>query len=384
MQDLIVIGGGVVGLSVAWEAARRGLKVLVLERDRLGKSASWAGAGILPPPAGPGATHPLEVLGRRAWHLHAEWAELLPQASGIATGYRQCGGLYLSDRPGDAAALSAVAMAWEEEGWNFELLTDRQRRDRFPELEASAGIEKVLRSLWAPQESQLRNPRHLQALVAACRAAGVTLLERTEIDRLEQRAQGWSVRSAEGSWQADQVCVAGGAWTRSVIASLGIVVDIVPIRGQMALYQFDRPPFDYVMNVGPRYIVPRDDGHVLVGSTEEEAGFDISTTDEGLAGLREFALRWLPEAAQREPLRTWAGLRPSAVDGFPYIGLVPRADGLSLAAGHFRAGLTLSPATAEMLVDLITGKTPQIDPTPFSPARGWSGRTTSLLRGSGS
>ncbi|HAN97092.1 MAG TPA: glycine oxidase ThiO [Planctomycetaceae bacterium] len=379
-MDLIVIGGGVVGLSIAWEGARRGLKVRVLESGELGRAASWAGAGLLPPPPGPGAIHPLDALGRRAAELHPSWARELTAATGIDTGFRRCGGLYLADLPGEAASLAAIERTWLDEGWRIEPLSPDAVRRRHPEIAAAAGGADIRRALFAPEESQLRNPRHLKALAEACRRAGVELHERAPVERLEaDDVQATAIVDGERQ-RAARICVAAGAWSKRLAEPLGLKVEVMPIRGQMLLYRFPEPPLRTIVNVGPRYLVPRDDGHLLVGSTEEEAGFDASTTAEGLAGLERFARRWLARLDDRPPIASWAGLRPGSVDGQPYVGPAPGLDRIWLATGHFRSGLTLSPATAELVIDLMTGTAPQVDPGPFLPRRGWTpiGPATSL------
>lgn len=371
MSDLIVIGGGVVGLSVAWEAARRGWKTTLLERDQIGRGASWAGAGILPPGPGQGADHPLDALARRARELHAQWAVELRERTGIDNGFRPCGGLYLTDTPGEAAALGAAAITWEEEGWRFERWSAAEVMQHYPSLRGVKGCEGLRGAIWFPDEAQLRNPHHLRALEMACRDAGAQLVEQAEVQGLEARvAGGWGVRTSAGEFAAARVCLCGGAWSRLIGAQLGLPLEIVPIRGQMLLYRFESRPFSCVLNVGPRYLVPRDDGHVLVGATEEEAGFEIATTHDGLMGLKAFAERWLPGAVGVEPVASWAGLRPGSVDGFPYIGSVAAHPGLFVASGHFRAGLSLSPATAELVVDLMEEREPRMDPLPFRPERG--------------
>jgi len=366
-----VIGGGVIGLSVAWEATRRGLSTLLLERDLVGRGASWAGAGILPPSPGLGADHPLDELARRSRLLHAEWAQRLQERTGIDNGYRPCGGLYLSDTPGEAAALAAAAMTWDEEGWELERWDSKTVIQRFPALKDLLGVERLRAAIWFPGEGQLRNPHHLRALAAACRADGVRLIEQAEVQRIEPAERGgWKVSTSMGEWRAERICLCGGAWSRLIGGALELPLEIVPIRGQMLLYRFDAPPFSCVLNVGSRYVVPRDDGHVLVGATEEEAGFEVATTSEGIEGLRQFADRWLPGARASQPIASWAGLRPGSVDGFPYIGSVATHPGLWVAAGHFRAGLSLSPGTAELVVDLIEQREPRVDPLPFRPERG--------------
>jgi glycine oxidase len=144
---------------------------------------------------------------------------------------------------------------------------------------------------------------------------------------------------------------------------------VIPIRGQILMYRLDKPPVTHVINEGHRYLVPREDGRVLIGSCEEEVGFEKGTTPEMLEPLRRWAEAILPTLVGRAPEKTWSGLRPATFDGFPMIGKVPDVKNLYVAAGHYRSGIHLAPATATVLSDMLTGVTPAVDATPFSVGR---------------
>ncbi len=141
------------------------------------------------------------------------------------------------------------------------------------------------------------------------------------------------------------------------------------MRGQIVLLASDPPLLTHVINEGPRYLVPRADGRLLIGSTEEEAGFDRATTTAGVQGLLEFAKSLVPAVSEARFERAWAGLRPASLDGRPYIGRVPRIENAILAAGHFRSGLQLSPATAVAIASLILEREPPVDLSAFAPDR---------------
>jgi glycine oxidase len=148
------------------------------------------------------------------------------------------------------------------------------------------------------------------------------------------------------------------------------IAAIRPIRGQIVLLQTDRATPRHIINDGPRYLVPRGDGRVLVGSTEEDVGFDKRTTADGVAGLLEFARTLLPALGTAQFEHSWAGLRPATADGRPYLGRIPGLENAFVAAGHFRSGLTLSPGTAVVMSQLIRDQTPSIDLAPFRLDRG--------------
>ena len=168
---------------------------------------------------------------------------------------------------------------------------------------------------------------------------------------------------------ANCFCLAGGIWTATLAERLGYRIGLEPFKGQMALLKCAAPPVGRMVNEGPRYVIPRNDGHVLVGSTMEEVGFDLSTTPAAIEGLVAFAGEILPQLAGSQPVATWAGLRPAPVDGFPFLGGLPGLANAYIAAGHFRAGIALAPGTAHAMAQLIAGEKPEIDLGPFRVGR---------------
>lgn len=384
-MKVAIIGGGVIGLSIAWEVTRRGHQAVVIEKSRLGRGASWAGAGILPPSNAATAIHPLEHLEARSDELHPQWADRLRKETGIETGFQTCGGLYLARTVGERASLLGRASEWKEREIPFQELSSKQLSNQFPTL-APAVLEQAM-AWWAPSETQICNPHHVQALIAACKKEGVELLENCGDSKIEF-AQGAvkhiTFHQDSGAAQtisADTYCLTAGPWSGQIASQIldhradqshdaeGDPLPILPVRGQMLLFKLDTAPFAPVVNEGTRYLVPRADGHVLFGATIEEVGFDTSTTESGIANLTEHAESLLPALTKKRLVKTWAGLRPATFDGFPYIGPLSQSSNLLVAAGHFKAGLHLSPATAEVMADLIEQKTPSIDLRPFAPSR---------------
>ena len=362
MPDILIIGGGVIGLSLAWDLAQHGQSVRVIDRGEPGKEASWAGAGILPPASWKAALHPYDQLRALSNDLHPKWAPALAQQTGIDTGYRRCGGIYLARTPGEAASLIAWAGTAAEEGIEIRRLCNS-------ELEGSGVRSQILASYLLPQEAQLRNPRHLQALRLACERLGVVITAGSEALDFDIRdSQLIAVKTSAGPLQARQYCFTSGAWTGNLCARLGIPLGILPIRGQMVLFNVGDPAASILTRIipeGSRYLVPRDDGRILVGSTEEEVGFDKSTTEEALADLTSFARSLVPGLESAAVEKTWAGLRPASYDGLPYLGPLPGLSNCFVASGHFRSGLFLSPATAVVMSELLRGEEPRVDLGPF-------------------
>ncbi len=370
VPDCLIVGGGVIGLSLAYELANHGATVQIIDCGPIGREASWAGAGILPPANLATAIDPLDRLRALSHQLHREWAVRLREETGIDTGYRECGGLYLARSLGEAASLHAFAALLRD----IEIEIERLSLDELVELEpalSEIATDQLKAAYSLPGEAQLRNPDHLRALKLACERHGVTVRTACEAIGFNcTNGKMTGVRTNLGLLPADRYCITSGAWTQRLLMGLGITTGIIPIRGQMVMFKCDQPPFRRVLNEGPRYLVPRDDGRVLVGSTEEEVGFDKSTTDEGVGELVALAHQLVPALRDAPIENSWAGLRPGSFDGFPYIGRMPGLDNAYVAAGHYRSGLHMSPGTAVVMRQLILGDEPQIDLTPFRVGRG--------------
>lgn len=371
MPECLIVGGGVIGLSLAYELSQHDFGVQVIDRGRIGKEASWAGAGILPPANEVTALHPIDKLRALSHRLHAQWAEQLQRETGIDTGYRKCGGLYIARSAGEAAALAGMSELLAEEQIEFERLDTQRVATLEPALETLVRQGKLRSAYLLPDEVQIRNPDHLRALQMACTKRGTEFQENLQAKGFSITGRRIaSVETTTGSLTADTICITSGAWSRMLLEQLGLSSGIMPVRGQMVMFRCPRKPFIHVINEGPRYLVSRDDGRVLAGSTEEEVGFDKSTTEEGIGTLVKLAGEIIPELTTDRIERTWAGLRPGSFDGFPYMGRIPGLDNAFIAAGHFRSGLTLSPATATVMSQLIRGESPAIDLTPFNVGRG--------------
>jgi glycine oxidase len=371
MNDVLIIGGGVIGLSIAYELAGSGVHVQLIDRGDLGQEASWAGAGILPPVNRATTVHPYDQLRALSFCLHAEWASRLRDETGIDTGYRRCGALYLARTIGEAAALRGLYLTLREEQVAIERVAPADVALLEPALAPAVEARRFQAAYDTPEECQLRNRHHLRALIVACRQLGVDLVPHVAAEDFVldgERLEG--VRTSAGVLRAERYCLASGAWTEALLRRLGVPNGILPIRGQMLLYRCAQQPFTRILNEGNRYLVAREDGYVLAGSTEEEVGFDKRTTPAGLADLRSFAEALVPALAEAKLEKSWAGLRPATFDGLPYLGQIPALSNAFVAAGHFRSGLYLSGGTAVLMSQLMRGEEPDIDLEPFRVGRG--------------
>lgn len=359
MSNVVVIGGGVVGLTIAYETARAGAKVKLLERGQIGQEASWAGAGMLPPANLERAVSPEEKLCGLSNQRWPSLTEELRELTGLDNGYHVCGGLELRTSAAadslmhEVEYLRAIGVRVEE------LDTDSLRR-----LEPNVS-ESAVAGYRLPDFAQVRNPRHLKALVLACSKLGVELVSGQpvlEFNRAEGRVV--SVRTTSGVHGGDQFCVATGAWSSQLLGNIADV-KVEPVRGQIVLLSSDQPMISHVLQDGARYLVPRRDGRLLIGATEEWVGFNKGNTPGAVADLIEFGASLVSKIRGARFERAWSGLRPRAIDRPPYIGRIPNHDNLFVATGHFRAGLQLSTGTAVVIQQLIAGERCEIDLAEF-------------------
>jgi glycine oxidase len=222
-------------------------------------------------------------------------------------------------------------------------------REQFPALSAD-----IIQAYSLPDFCQVRNPRHLQTLRLACVMKGVELVSRSPVQKIDiahERVE--SVRVGNEAHRAAEYIFAGGAWSGDLLAQLGISLGIEPVKGQMVLLKTERLPFQCVIQVGHRYLVPRRDGRILIGSTEERTGFDKRNTAEAIGDLIQFGRRVVPCLNDATFETCWAGLRPYSASGKPHIGRLPQLSNACVAAGHYRHGLHLSPITAVLIRQIL-------------------------------
>jgi glycine oxidase len=346
-SDVLIIGGGVIGLTTAYYLARGGGQVTVVDQGDLGQQASWAGAGIIPPASPALAQTAYDLLRAQSAAMFPRLSQELREETGLDNGYVVCGGVEVVE-----ASEEAPDEEWQGVGIAFEPVDGWRLSQLVPGLSPH-----VQRGYFLPAMAQVRNPRHLQALQVACASRGVVLRPHCPVRSLaRQGGRVVAVETATGCLSAGNYLLSAGAWTEDLLAPLGWRPGIRPVRGQIALLNTDKKALGVVILAGKRYIVPRQDGRILIGSTEEDAGFDARPTGGGVAGLLTFAAELLPALADAPLERCWAGLRPGSPDGMPYLGQVPGCDNLFVAAGHFRAGIQLSPATGVALAEVLLGR----------------------------
>jgi glycine oxidase len=364
-----VVGGGAIGLAIAWRAASRGLSVAVLEREEPGHGASWVAAGMLAPVTEARLTElPLLELGIASAQRYPEFvAELLDQ-TGVNPGYRRVGTLVAARDRDEAEALDRELEVRRSLSLDVRRLRPSEARRLEPAL--APGVRLALE---VPDDHAI-DPRPLtRGLLAAARASGAELLTGTEARELVcagERVIG--VRVADGDFlPAEQVVIATGAWTNEL---LGISEDervaVHPVKGQLLRLHDPRGPglLERVLRVAGTYLVPRGDGRYVLGATMEERGYDLTVTAGALYELLRDAAELVPGISELVVDEAIAGLRPATADGLPAIGAAgPR--GLHWAVGHFRNGILLTPVTADVVVAGLTGASVPDVAAPFDPGR---------------
>jgi glycine oxidase len=359
--DVIVVGGGVIGMLSALRLAEAGMSVCVLDQGRFGGEASWAGGGIVSPLYPWRYSAPVTALAAWSQDFYPEFGAKLAADTGIDPEvYRT--GLYWLDVQDEE-----VALEWaESSGARLERAAINSVYAAVPAL--GAGFSSAMQMA---DIANVRNPRLVRSLhVALTASKRVTLMDQQPvIELLTQGDRIEGVRTAKGDLHAAQVVVASGAWSGDLLGSLGLQLPVAPVKGQMILYKCDPGFLPTIVLARTRYAIPRRDGHVLIGSTLEHVGYDKVPTAEALASLEASAFELLPGLRDFPRVGHWAGLRPGSPNGIPFIGPVPGIEGLWLNCGHYRNGLVLAPASCQLLADLMTGNNPIIDPVPYRPNR---------------
>lgn len=329
----MVVGGGVIGAACAERLARAGHRVVLLERDRVGAHASGAAAGLLAP-----HTEAMGGEGRQSLAMFPELVERLHAETGIDVEY--VAGESLSPAF-DAAEASALQRLAGDHGGRWVDAIEARRLE--PALHPGARGAAIF------EESQVTPPRFTRALVAAAAKRGAEIREGTPAVVIEAGG----VRTADGRVEADAVVLAAGPWTAALARARGVDVDVWPSRGQLVRLRpsaGNPAPLRRMLTYAGRYLVPKPDGTIVAGSTEETAGFDARVTAHGLETLLRFARETAPVLADATPEWLFAALRPATTDGLP---VIARHGDLVVAAGHNRNGILLAPVTAERVAALL-------------------------------
>jgi glycine oxidase len=369
--DVAIIGGGVIGSSIAFELASEKLSVVLLDREEPGRGASWAAAGMLS--AGPDSPEalPLVPLAKQSLQLYPKFISAIQEASGLHSHLTSAGALQIF--PGAHAETERDKMVAEFRALDIAIEP--------VSLDASRAMENAIgpaarAAAWLPGESTVDPRLLMDALLAALRHREVEIrsgCKVTSLLRQGRRCTGFIARSEEIA--AKVVVVAAGCHS-SILAGensgdsdwLSRYAPTLPVRGQMLALYSPEVHLRRVLRSGRGYLVPRLDGRIVAGSTLENVGFDKRVTAGGMRKILDAAIELVPDLANAEIVETWAGLRPGTPDNLPILGPTD-VEGLFIATGHYRNGILLAPVTAKLARDWIMNKTINADAAVFSPLR---------------
>ncbi len=352
IADVVIIGGGVIGLAVARALALRGVRdVLLIERNSLGAESSSAAAGMLAPQAEANRPHEFFYLTCQSRDLYPGFASSLLEETGIDIELEPTGTLYLAFTDHDADELDQRYDWQKQAGLPIEKLSGDEARQLEPAI-----CDSVRAALRFPLDTQVENRRLISALAVANERLGVGIETGTEVTSLKvERRQVTGVKTSRGFIVSDRVVIAGGAWSSFLGASDIALPDlrIKPVRGQMLCFGANPQISRHVIYSPRGYIVPRRDGRLLAGSTTEHAGFEKRVTAGGIHSILSAALEISSRISALPMTDSWAGLRPRAADTLPVLGPCAEIAGVFYATGHYRNGILLAPVTGELIARAI-------------------------------
>ena len=361
MNKIIIIGAGIIGMLTARLLVKAGIAVTIIEQGYAGKESSWAGGGIISPLYPWRYSDPVTYLAQWGQVHYPELLEEIRLNSGIDPEYIQSGLLYL-----DIEDELQEAIEWQKKhAYVFNPLSGEALKTIEPGLDFSSP-EVNTNGWFTPTIGQVRNPRLVRALREDLLRLGVTIEQQTQaISFITQADQLKGVQTDKGSFYADQVIVAGGAWSARLLEQWLKAPKIAPVKGQMIVFKAKLGVVSRIVLSKGRYVIPRKDGRIVLGSTLEFNDFDKTTSDEVLQELKQEACRIIPALGNYPVEKQWAGLRPGSIDGVPYIGEHPELKNLYLNAGHFRNGVVIGLASCQLLVNQLLDQDAIIDPSPY-------------------
>lgn len=368
MNDFLIVGGGVIGMMTARTLADSGADVTIVDKGELCKESSWAGGGIVSP-LYPWRYRP-EITALANWSqgYYPALAKQLAEETGIDPEFRSGGMLML--RVED----EADALAWAEK---YQQPLTQVGKEFIYQTEANIAPGKE-QAIWMPEVGSIRNPRLGQSLKKSLeQRPNVRILENVDVKSIRvMDGQAIGVNTANSVLSAGQVIICSGAWSAGLLKTQEVglggllpELPIEPVRGQMMVYKAEPGLVDRVVMLDGRYVIPRNDGRILVGSTLEYNGFNKQTTEDARQSLQASAEAILPALKDIPVEHHWCGLRPGSPDGVPFIGAVDGVRHLHINAGHFRNGLVLAPAATELLCNQLLGQQAIIDPEPYQLAQ---------------
>jgi glycine oxidase len=360
--DVAIIGGGVIGCSIAYQLRKAGVDVLVIERQEVAAEASSAAAGLLAPFGSLTEPGPFSDLVLASWALAPTLLPQIEQESGVQVEYRRVGALHIAANDREVEALRQQMQAWEALGAKMTWLTEDETREREPLLGSQTNAP-IQAAIFIEGEGSIKAPAVARAYAEAARRAGTRFALATDVVGIIQSgSRVVGVRTAQGEMiSCQRLVIAGGAWSASCGEWLGLTIPVVPMKGQILSLGQPEPALQHIIFSEDVYFVPKLDGTIFIGATVEQVGFDKRLTAGGIAWLLNSAIRLIPALEQATIVQLWSGLRPWSRDSQPVLGQAPGWENVILATGHSAMGFELSAITGKMIAELITsGQTPEL------------------------
>ncbi|MFI5173308.1 MAG: glycine oxidase ThiO [Terriglobia bacterium] len=359
--DVIIVGAGIIGMSIAWKLAQKKLHVLVLERNEPGREASYASAGMLAPYTEAEEDTPLLRLAIASRGIYPEFLGEIESETGMSAHYRDEGALFLALDEHEVKTLES-RFEWQKKmGFAVERLQGRELQSAEPALSSSIKL-----ALFYPGDHQLDNRAWLAALQAALKKRGVEIRTGIQVHRLSH--EGGRVTGVEADRErisAKVTVLAAGAWSPAVETGTRESLPVYPTRGQIVAVKSPQPLFRHTLRYEGGYVAVFPEGRLLLGGTMEDVGYSKANTVSALQNILARAGDYAPAIGSCEWVEAWSGLRPNTRDHFPILGR-SSCEGLVYATGHFRNGILLTPITATAISDLIVNGQTSVDLAPFS------------------
>lgn len=365
--ELLIIGGGIVGTSTALFAAREGLDVILLEKNRIGSGASGAAAGTLVPPdylnrsRPPEEQNPYAYFSDRSYQFWYQFLPYLEQQSDISIPFSLSGSLALALTEEEEKTLQSCKRERKKHHRISTWASGEELRSRYPFLS-----DQIRGGLYRGEEIRLQPETVMNALHKLLQKRDVMVVEQTEVTDIHPSETPIRIDSSRGPCTADQLLIACGSWSRHFSSMLQPDIPVRPRKGEIIRVQYELPDSAPIFRHRDRYFIPRQNHLLDVGATDEDCGFDRSLDNSSRDGLLDTLHTVFEDADNCRVMNHWAGLRPYAErKGGPFLGRLPGYDRIYIGAGHYRSGILQGPFTGKLLSSLITGKEPAIDLTPF-------------------
>ncbi|CAM2790213.1 glycine oxidase ThiO [Acinetobacter celticus] len=364
-MKVVIIGAGISGLLSALEFAEQGCSVIIFDQQQAGQAASWAGGGILSPMYPWRYPQAVNALAKHGKVLYQAWNEKLKPISGIDFEIHETGMLIFDEADFDLGL--NYAKQFQEPMQHCEYLQQEQLKQVNPRISA-----QFKQAIYFPQIANVRNPRLLKSIITYLKQhPRVQFIENTWVENFQIRNQKiQSVQTQNGQiYEADQFIIATGAWSEHWSTQLRFSIPVTPVQGQMLLFKAPEHWLPTMCMNNVMYLIPRTDGHIVCGSSMNHLGFDKRPSTQTQQDIYKASIAMVPELENFPVVKQWAGLRPSSPTGVPYIGKMPNLENLWANFGHYRNGLCMGPASAQLLRQLVLNQPTIVSPDAYDPIK---------------